>query len=200
MTFILFTIVGFLVFFQSLLTDEQLANVPVLILGNKIDKPGAASEDELRNFFGLYGQTTGKVRAPVVLSVVTVVLKYTFITLTVYLPGKYTAIGDTRTSIRIVYVQCSQTTRIRWRLQVASSVYLTNLYGIESADTSHVKLVRRHQFTFVVSLSSSSSFFVCQIIPYSCIIPTDPLNVQRWHRALRLRRPNSQNPIFSFTT
>lgn len=46
---------------DSLLTDETLANCPVLILGNKIDKMGAASEDELRNFFGLYQQTTGKV-------------------------------------------------------------------------------------------------------------------------------------------
>lgn len=45
---------------DSLLTDETLANCPVLILGNKIDKVGAASEDELRNFFGLYQQTTGK--------------------------------------------------------------------------------------------------------------------------------------------
>lgn len=46
---------------DSLLTDEALSNCPVLILGNKIDKPGAASEDELRNFFGLYQLTTGKV-------------------------------------------------------------------------------------------------------------------------------------------
>jgi len=46
---------------DSLLTDEQLSNCPVLILGNKIDRPDAASEDELRNFFALYGQTTGKV-------------------------------------------------------------------------------------------------------------------------------------------
>ena len=48
-------------YFQSLLTDEQVANAPVLILGNKIDKPGAASEDEIRHHFGLHGQTTGKV-------------------------------------------------------------------------------------------------------------------------------------------
>lgn len=47
---------------NSLLTDEQMSNVPILILGNKIDKPGAASEDELRNVFGLYGQTTGKAK------------------------------------------------------------------------------------------------------------------------------------------
>lgn len=32
-----------------------------MILGNKIDKVGAASEDELRRIFGLFGQTTGKV-------------------------------------------------------------------------------------------------------------------------------------------
>ena len=50
------------IYFQSLLTDEQVANAPVLILGNKIDKPGAASEDEIRHHFGLHGQTTGKVR------------------------------------------------------------------------------------------------------------------------------------------
>jgi len=49
---------------DSLLTDEQLANCPVLILGNKIDIPGAVSEDELRSVFGLYGQTTGKGKVP----------------------------------------------------------------------------------------------------------------------------------------
>lgn len=38
-----------------------MSNCPVLILGNKIDKPGAASEDEMRAYFNLYGQTTGKV-------------------------------------------------------------------------------------------------------------------------------------------
>ncbi|XP_015903750.1 small COPII coat GTPase SAR1 [Parasteatoda tepidariorum] len=53
-----------LVELNSLLTDEQLSNCPVLILGNKIDKPGAASEDEMRAYFNLYGQTTGKSKIP----------------------------------------------------------------------------------------------------------------------------------------
>ena len=43
---------------DQLLTDEQIINVPVLILGNKIDKPGACSEEQLRQFFQLC--TTGK--------------------------------------------------------------------------------------------------------------------------------------------
>lgn len=46
---------------QALMTDETISNVPVLILGNKIDRPEAVSEDGLRGMFGLHGQTTGKV-------------------------------------------------------------------------------------------------------------------------------------------
>lgn len=49
---------------DSLLTDEQVAGCPVLVLGNKIDIPGAASEDEIRTVFGLHGQTTGKGNIP----------------------------------------------------------------------------------------------------------------------------------------
>lgn len=45
---------------ESLLRDEQIASAPVLVLGNKIDIPGAASEDEIRQMFALHGQTTGK--------------------------------------------------------------------------------------------------------------------------------------------
>lgn len=45
---------------DSLLADEQCMNCPILILGNKIDKPGAYGEQEIRQFFGL--TTTGKVR------------------------------------------------------------------------------------------------------------------------------------------
>jgi GTP-binding protein SAR1 len=46
--------------FDSLLADEQLAAAPILILGNKIDKPDAVGEDQIRQHFGLYGLTTGK--------------------------------------------------------------------------------------------------------------------------------------------
>ena len=45
---------------DALLSDEALANVPFLVLGNKIDIPYAASEDELRYHLGLTNFTTGK--------------------------------------------------------------------------------------------------------------------------------------------
>ncbi|KAF3967945.1 hypothetical protein CMV_008111 [Castanea mollissima] len=45
---------------DALLSDESLATVPFLILGNKIDIPYAASEDELRYHMGLTNFTTGK--------------------------------------------------------------------------------------------------------------------------------------------
>lgn len=45
---------------DSLLSDEQVMNCPVLILGNKIDKIGALGEQEMRQIFNLNGITTGK--------------------------------------------------------------------------------------------------------------------------------------------
>lgn len=46
-----------------MLAMEELAKVPFLILGNKIDHPDAVSEDELRHHLGLW-QTTGKGKVP----------------------------------------------------------------------------------------------------------------------------------------
>ncbi|XP_025414451.1 GTP-binding protein SAR1 [Sipha flava] len=48
---------------DSLLLDESLSNCPVLVLGNKIDRPGALSEQDLRAYFAL-NQTTGKNKVP----------------------------------------------------------------------------------------------------------------------------------------
>ncbi|KAF8041675.1 hypothetical protein BT93_A0315 [Corymbia citriodora subsp. variegata] len=45
---------------DALLTDESLAKVPFLVLGNKIDIPSAVPEDELRYYLGLTNFTTGK--------------------------------------------------------------------------------------------------------------------------------------------
>jgi len=45
---------------DALLSDESLVSVPFLVLGNKIDIPYAASEEELRYHLGLTNFTTGK--------------------------------------------------------------------------------------------------------------------------------------------
>lgn len=49
---------------ESLLYDEQLADCPLLILGNKIDKIGAAGEQEIRQIFNLHSKTTGQGNVP----------------------------------------------------------------------------------------------------------------------------------------
>jgi len=45
---------------DGLLSDDSLGNVPFLVLGNKIDYPAAASEDELRHALNLTNYTSGK--------------------------------------------------------------------------------------------------------------------------------------------
>ncbi|XP_053318577.1 GTP-binding protein SAR1b [Spea bombifrons] len=49
---------------DALLTDESIASLPILLLGNKIDRPEAISEDKLLHTFGIYGLTTGKGKVP----------------------------------------------------------------------------------------------------------------------------------------
>jgi GTP-binding protein SAR1 len=43
---------------SGLLEEQSLSAVPFVVLGNKIDIPTAASEDELRNTLGLYSHMT----------------------------------------------------------------------------------------------------------------------------------------------
>ncbi|SBS94276.1 small GTP-binding protein sar1, putative, partial [Plasmodium ovale curtisi] len=43
---------------KHLLETEDLSTVPFVVLGNKIDKPDAASEDELRQHLNLFSNST----------------------------------------------------------------------------------------------------------------------------------------------
>ena len=49
---------------HELLMNEDISHLPILILGNKIDAPGACSEEELKQELLLTSQTTGKGKIP----------------------------------------------------------------------------------------------------------------------------------------
>ncbi|XP_040298502.1 GTP-binding protein SAR1b [Bufo bufo] len=49
---------------DELLADETIRSVPILVLGNKIDRPEAISEEILLHTCGIYGHTTGKGKVP----------------------------------------------------------------------------------------------------------------------------------------
>ncbi|VDN35902.1 unnamed protein product [Gongylonema pulchrum] len=49
---------------ESLLNDEQVASCPILILGNKIDRPNALGEEQLKWHLGVTNSTTGKKQIP----------------------------------------------------------------------------------------------------------------------------------------
>uniref|UniRef100_A0A2I3GF89 small monomeric GTPase n=1 Tax=Nomascus leucogenys TaxID=61853 RepID=A0A2I3GF89_NOMLE len=53
-------LIEFKVELNALMTDETISNMPILILGNKIDRTDTISAEKLCEIFGLYGQTTGK--------------------------------------------------------------------------------------------------------------------------------------------
>ena len=49
--------------YQKMLSDDKIPdNIPILILGNKIDKANAVSEDDIKDAFHLHDKTTGKVQ------------------------------------------------------------------------------------------------------------------------------------------
>ncbi|XP_044002651.1 GTP-binding protein SAR1a-like [Aphidius gifuensis] len=45
---------------EALLTNDDISSYPILILGNKIDRKGAASETEILEYFNIHHLTTGK--------------------------------------------------------------------------------------------------------------------------------------------
>lgn len=51
----------YLRFIQSLLSDDLVPNIPILVLGNKTDLKKAVGQDELIRIFGVNIYLTGKV-------------------------------------------------------------------------------------------------------------------------------------------
>lgn len=116
---------------QSLLTDEQISNCPVLVLGNKIDRPGACSEDELRAYLGLHGQTTGKVntdnamssrRPPYYVNLPTSPIMSTSLRVLFVVLGKRSEVGTAWPTNGALHVQSVAASRLRRGFPVVGTV------------------------------------------------------------------------------
>lgn len=113
---------------QALLGDETIANVPVLVLGNKIDRPEAVSEGGLRGAFALDGQVTGKVVTTQQLSREVHVIDHFFsrwLSPCVISPwtGKRVAEGAERPPAGDLHVQRVEETRLRRRFPMVIAIH-----------------------------------------------------------------------------
>lgn len=132
---------------DSLLTDESLSNCPVLILGNKIDKPGAASEDEIRNFFGLYQLTTGKVKIKYQIKICSIASIFAILS--------FSRIGHCSTSrsswppIGAVHVLSAEASRLWWRFPLVGSIHWLSAIDANAIRQTHTNKhthIRRPNF------------------------------------------------------
>ena len=93
-----------------------MANAPIVILGNKIDLPGAVSEQELRYVLGISTATTGKVSDEFHLEIRS----------TRICPSGHRSTREyQRSADGIVHVQCLATRRLWRSISMVVSVFVT---------------------------------------------------------------------------